>query len=72
LDHIIPASIGEKPDNRPENFRIRCKRLNESRGNIHTDKERWAVAADQFNDMDVDAQDQFLDYLNSIKKSKST
>ena len=72
LDHVIPASIGEKPNNRPENFRIRCKRLNESRGNIHTDKERWAVAADQFNDMDADSQDQFLNYLHSIKKSKST
>lgn len=66
LDHIIPASIGAQPDNRPENFRIRCKRLNESRGNIHTNTERWAVIVDQFKDMDSVSQQDLIKYLGSL------
>jgi hypothetical protein len=68
LDHILPASLGERPDNRPENFRIRCKRLNESRGNINDDAERWAVIVDQFNDMDKAGQADLIKYLQKIKK----
>jgi hypothetical protein len=71
LDHIIPASVGEKPDDRPENFRIRCKRLNESRGNINQDNERWAVIVDQFKDMDASAQQELLKYLVKIGKTSS-
>lgn len=52
LDHIMPASLGERPDNRPENFRIRCRRLNENRGNTNSNKERRATIIDMFNDID--------------------
>jgi hypothetical protein len=68
LDHIIPASIGEVPDNRPENFRIRCRRLNENRGNTHTDKERRATIIDMFNDMGDAEQQDLLKYLKNIAK----
>jgi len=67
LDHIIPKEQGGTDD--PENMRIRCNRLNTSKSNINTDEERWAVAADQFNDMSAETQIQFLEYLQSIKKS---
>ena len=66
LDHIIPRSLGGT--DAPDNMRIRCRRLNESRGNINSDIERWAVIADQFNDMDLDNQKKLLEYLQlSIK-----
>jgi hypothetical protein len=52
LDHIMPASLGNRPDNRPENFRIRCRRLNENRGNTNSNKERRATIIDMFNDID--------------------
>jgi hypothetical protein len=68
LDHIIPASIGEVPDNRPENFRIRCRRLNENRGNTNTDKERRATIIDMFNDMGGAEQQDLLKYLKNIAK----
>ena len=69
LDHIIPASIGEVADDRPENFRIRCRRLNENRGNTNTDSERRATIIDMFNDMDAVEQQDLLKYLKIIKKS---
>lgn len=66
LDHIVPDSISK--DNRPQNFRIRCKRLNESKGNINSDKERWAVGVDNFKDMSAETQEGFLQYCKSIQK----
>lgn len=66
LDHIIPREQGGT--NAPENMRIRCHRLNTSKSNINSDLERWAVAADQFKDMDADTQEKFIEYLKSVKK----
>lgn len=67
LDHIIPASIGDKPDNRPENMRIRCRRLNENRGNTNSNKERRATIIDMFNDIDnIDEQKSLLNYLSNL------
>ena len=68
LDHIIPASIGETPDNRPVNFRIRCRRLNENRGNTNSDSERRATIIDMYTDMDEQEQQDLLKYLQTIKK----
>jgi len=66
LDHIDPHSLSK--DNRPENFRIRCRRLNENRGNTNSDKERRATIIDMFNDMDLSSQIDILKYLETIKK----
>lgn len=66
LDHIDPHSLSK--DNRPENFRIRCRRLNENRGNTNSDKERRATIIDMFNDMDTANQEDILKYLEAIKK----
>jgi hypothetical protein len=66
LDHIDPHSLSK--DNRPENFRIRCRRLNENRGNTNSDKERRATIIDMFNDMDSANQEDILKYLHTIKK----
>lgn len=66
LDHIVPDSISK--DNRPENFRIRCKRLNESKGNINSDTERSAVILDLFGDMDRATQNAIIELLIQNKK----
>jgi hypothetical protein len=66
LDHIDPHSLSK--DNRPENFRIRCRRLNENRGNTNSDKERRATIIDMFNDMDSDTQQDLIKYLQKIQK----
>lgn len=55
LDHIIPKSLGGT--NRPSNFRIRCAKLNENRGNTNSDHERHATIIDNFNDMNKEWQD---------------
>ena len=67
LDHIIPASIGERTDNRPQNFRIRCRRLNENRGNTNSNKERRATIIDMFNDIDdTNEKQSLLNYLSNL------
>jgi hypothetical protein len=66
LDHIIPASLGEKPDNSPQNFRIRCRRLNENRGNTNTDKERRATIIDMYLDMGIEERQSLLKYLSNL------
>lgn len=67
LDHIIPASIGDRPDNSPQNFRIRCRRVNENRGNTHTNKERRATIIDMFSDIDDrKEQENLLNYLKTL------
>lgn len=50
LDHIVPRERGGS--NSPDNMRIRCRRLNENKGNTHTDQERIATIHDMLNDMD--------------------
>jgi hypothetical protein len=50
LDHILPKERGGK--NTPENMRIRCRRLNENKGNTNSDQERYATVEDMLNDMD--------------------
>jgi hypothetical protein len=66
LDHIDPYSLSK--DNRPENFRIRCRRLNENRGNTNSDKERRATIIDMFNDMDAAEKQNLLEYLTNQLK----
>jgi hypothetical protein len=61
LDHIIPKEQGGTDD--PKNMRIRCKRLNESKSNINSDRERRAVILDNWNDMDLDNRKQLLEDL---------
>jgi hypothetical protein len=53
LDHIIPREQGGKDV--PENMRIRCRRLNENKGNTNSDQERFATIVDMFNDMEDEA-----------------
>jgi hypothetical protein len=63
LDHIDPHSLSK--NNKPENFRIRCRRLNENRGNTNSNKERRATIIDMFLDMnDVEEQKSLLKYLS--------
>lgn len=50
LDHIIPREQGG--EDIPENMRIRCRRLNENKGNTNTDQERWATVIDMLNDIE--------------------
>jgi hypothetical protein len=57
------------PDNRPENFRIRCRRLNENKGNTNTDSERRATIIDMFSDMQINEQQDLLKYLERIRKT---
>lgn len=61
LDHINPHSLSK--DNRPENFRIRCARLNENKGNTVSNHERRATILDMFKDMDEESQLSLLRYL---------
>lgn len=66
LDHVDPHSLSK--NNNPANFRIRCRRLNENRGNTNTDKERRATIIDLFNDMDPSLQQDLIQYLIKIQK----
>lgn len=66
LDHIDPHSLSK--NNKPNNFRIRCRRLNENKGNTNSDKERRATIIDLFDDMDATNQEDLIKYLLSIKK----
>lgn len=50
LDHILPRERGGADT--PENMRIRCRRLNENKGNTNSDQERYATVVDMINDMD--------------------
>jgi hypothetical protein len=67
LDHIDPHSLSK--NDRPENFRIRCARLNENKGNMVSDLERRATIIDMFKDMDAPAQRSLLDYLATLVSS---
>jgi len=63
LDHIIPKSLGGT--DAPENMRIRCRRVNENRGNTNSNKERRATIIDMFNDIDdKEEQRSLLNYLS--------
>lgn len=62
LDHINPLSLSR--DNRPENFRIRCARLNENKGNMVSDNERRATILDVLKDMDEDARLLLIEHIN--------
>ena len=64
LDHIDPASISK--NNHPSNFRIRCARLNENKGNMTSDSERRATIIDTLNDMLESNRNELLDYLNIL------
>lgn len=64
LDHIDPRSLSR--NDRPENFRIRCARLNENKGNMTTDRERRATIIDMFMDMDIAERTSLLEHLNKI------
>ena len=50
LDHIIPREQGGTDD--PENLRIRCRRLNENKGNTNSDQERYATIIDMIDDIE--------------------
>jgi hypothetical protein len=63
LDHIDPRSLSRNND--PSNFRIRCARLNENKGNMVSDLERRATIIDMFRDMAPTAQRSLLEYLNA-------
>lgn len=64
LDHIIPRERGGS--NEPSNMRIRCRRLNENKGNTSTDQERFATIVDMFNDMeDIEEKRKVLAILAS-------
>jgi hypothetical protein len=66
LDHIVPKSLGGKDV--PGNLRIRCRRLNENRGNTNSDKERRATIIDLYQDMSSDEQQKLIIYLESLGK----
>lgn len=63
LDHIIPKSLSGT--DAPENMRIRCRRVNENRGNTNSNKERRATVIDMFNDIDdINEKRSLLEYLS--------
>lgn len=64
LDHIDPHSLSRNND--PSNFRIRCARLNENKGNMVSDLERRATIIDMFKDMAPEARDALLEHLNTF------
>lgn len=68
LDHINPASISK--NDHPSNFRIRCARLNENKGNMTSDWERRATIIDTFNDMLESNRNELLDYLDTLYNRK--
>lgn len=64
LDHIDPVSKSNNND--PSNFRIRCARLNENKGNMTSDMERRATIIDMFRDMQSDNQQSLIEHLNKM------
>lgn len=64
LDHIDPRSLSN--NNNPENFRIRCARLNENKGNMVDDRDRRATIIDMFMDMAGDQRASLLEHLKNI------
>ena len=64
LDHIDPRSLSRNND--PSNFRIRCARLNENKGNMVSDLERRATIIDMFKDMAPSARTSLLEHLASL------
>lgn len=64
LDHIDPVSKSNNND--PSNFRIRCARLNENKGNMTSDMERRATIIDMFRDMQPDNQQSLIEHLNKM------
>jgi hypothetical protein len=68
LDHIDPRSLSN--DNTPHNFRIRCARLNENKGNMVSDKERRATVLDMMKDMEQANRDDLIQYINQLYGSK--
>ena len=66
LDHIIPSEQGG--DNNPGNLRIRCRRLNENKGNTNSDIERIATICDMIDDIeDTDSLQAVQEYINKMK-----
>ena len=65
LDHIDPRSLSRNND--PTNFRIRCARLNENKGNMVSDSERRATIIDMFRDMEPAARLALLEHLHTIE-----
>lgn len=70
LDHINPRSLSK--DNRPENFRIRCARLNENKGNMVSDRERRATIIDMFMDMGDSERMSLLEHLGRVTRISET
>ena len=66
LDHIDPHSLSK--DNSPENFRIRCARLNENKGNMVNDNERRATILDMLKDMDTVSRNELIDHIQDLYK----
>ena len=64
LDHIDPKSLSR--NNNPSNFRIRCARLNENKGNMNTDIERRATVLDILKDMSVSERNNLIEYINVL------
>lgn len=50
LDHIIPREQGGS--DKPDNMRIRCRRLNINKSNTNSDRERMATIVDHVNDLE--------------------
>ena len=69
LDHIVPKSLADtlgwttEQINHYSNFRIRCAKLNESKGNINSDQERRMVILDNWNDMILENKQKLLEVL---------
>lgn len=64
LDHIDPRSLSK--NDTPENFRIRCARLNENKGNMISDRERRATIIDMFMDMSEKERVLLLEHLRDL------
>jgi hypothetical protein len=69
LDHIDPVSLSRNND--PDNFRIRCARLNENKGNMVSDYERRATILDMLADMRDDMRYDLVEYIVQIYKIDS-
>lgn len=67
LDHINPHSLSQ--DNSPENFRIRCARLNENKGNMNSDNERRATILDMLEDMSLEEREKLVVFIKKRYKS---
>jgi len=68
LDHIIPKEQGGS--DKPDNLRIRSRRVNENKGNTNSDQERFATIIDMIDDMNnLEYIDKIIEYANSIKNN---